>query len=90
MMLSINPSYYYVPWATATNSQLLQAMVTQNYVAFDWANWGGWTPGNANTWGASYSIMHLIEGDKDELNSADVAAANAAIQQNTAGHLDGR
>ena len=88
MMLSINPSYIYVPWGSRTGSQLLLAMVAQTYVGWygDAGDFIGWVPGSGSTpWGPSYSIMHLKTLDKD-IDSGHLASIMNNIQQNTPGN----
>lgn len=88
MMLSINPSYYYVPWGSRTGSQLLQAMVAQTYVFWYYrpGDFLGWQPGNASTpWGPDFSIMRWSILDRD-IDSSTLAQINTNIQQNTPGN----
>ncbi len=87
LMVSINPSYIYVPWAARTGSQLLFALVAQGYRGpIDWSTeWGGWAQGTADTWGTSYSIMYLKRGDRPSLTGADIDAAWGGINGNTPG-----
>jgi len=67
-MLSINPSYVYIPWGTRTNGQLTQALVCQQfgYTPHGWSDVRGWWPGNSTTpWGPNWGIMYAIGYDGD-------------------------
>ncbi len=89
MMLSLNPSYIYVPWASRTGSQLLLALVAQNgFVgAFNQpADFIGWVPGSSSTpWGDQFAIMRLATLDRDIPQSGVQAVYNGMIQGNTPG-----
>src|SRR5690606_35959467 len=87
MMLSLNPSYHYVPWGTGTASQLLQAMIAQIYVLqfTQPGDFVGWRPGNGSTpWGPDFSIMHIRTLDRD-IGSDLMALIDNNIQDNTPG-----
>src|SRR5690606_8387469 len=69
LMLSINPSYVYIPWATRTSSQLAHVIRAQINLVWDPAVWGGMQAGTEDTWGTSWSIMRLLRGTKTELTA---------------------
>jgi len=64
MMLSINPSYYYVPWPARTSGQLLQAMMCQflSY-ARDFVRW--YAKDASMPWGTEFAIAYTRGNDRD-------------------------
>lgn len=84
MILSINPSYYYVPWASRSGSTLLFAMVVQNFLSWysDPKDFHGWVNGSVNPpWGSGYSIMKVTNYDHD-VTAAQIEEIWFNIRQN--------
>ncbi len=86
MMLSINPSYIYNPWGAGTASQLLQALVSQIYVA--WYNTSdikvvGSVPPNASKpWGKGYGMFNITGVLDDDIGSGAVTKINSFLKAN--------
>jgi prepilin-type N-terminal cleavage/methylation domain-containing protein/prepilin-type processing-associated H-X9-DG protein len=81
MVLSLNPSYCYTPFAARTSGQLIQGMLAQVY--------GGgyqfvsWVPGSASTpWGNKFAIFQFCE---KEITEDGVAIVMQGITGGTPG-----
>ncbi len=87
-MLSINPSYVYVPWATCSNGQLAQALVYQLYAwsPHGWDDVKGWWPGNASRpWGKDWAIMYSTGYENDMTDEGKVVTNGMAYFTGTFG-----